>query len=96
MIDDANRELEQIAPENRHVSDVLAARVQIYRALKTWDLLQAVAKQLARREPDNPQWQEDWAYATRRVESIEVEGLILIAAAERHPEVAIFHYNLAC
>src|SRR4051812_13447381 len=37
-----------------------------------------------------------WAYATRRADSIEAARLILLQAAERLPNIAIFHYNLAC
>lgn len=37
---------EQIDPEVRHVPELLEVRVDIYHALKTWDLLQVVAKKL--------------------------------------------------
>ncbi len=40
--------------------------------------------------------QGTWAYATRRAESIEAAKLILLEALERHPEVTVVHYNLAC
>ena len=42
------------------------------------------------------QWTVDWAYATRRTDSIDAARLIVVNAIERQPEVAIFHYNLAC
>jgi len=41
-------------------------------------------------------WTVSWAYATRRVDSIESARMILVSALERLPDVAIFHYNLAC
>ena len=44
MFLDANAELEKIDPEVRHVPEVLAVRVQIYRALKKWELMQIVGK----------------------------------------------------
>ena len=93
---DANAELEEIDSEVRHVPAVLEVRVQIYRALEKWELMQAVAKQLALHDPQEPQWTALWAYATRRADSIEHARIILVNAIERLPNVAIFHYNLAC
>ena len=93
---DANEELEQIDPEKRDATEVLALRAQIYSALKKWDLMQTVARSLALRDPDNVQWTVLWAYATRRADSINAARLILLEAVERLPDVAIFHYNLAC
>jgi tetratricopeptide (TPR) repeat protein len=37
-----------------------------------------------------------WAYATRRADCLDAARLILVNAVERLPDVAIFHYNLAC
>jgi hypothetical protein len=96
MFAEANEELELVTAEVRDASEVLAIRVEIYRSLKRWELLQVVAKQLALREPDEPRWQVDWAYATRRADRIKAARLILVNAVERQPDVAIFHYNLAC
>ena len=93
---DANEELEQIEPEKRDATEVLALRVQIYSALKKWELMQTVARSLALRDPDNVQWTVLWAYATRRADSINAARLILLEAVERIPGAAIFHYNLAC
>ena len=93
---DANAELEEIDPEVRHVPEVLEVRVGIYRALQKWELMQVVAKALAIHDPDEPQWTVSWAYATRRADSIEQARIILVNAVERIPNVAIFHYNLAC
>jgi tetratricopeptide (TPR) repeat protein len=93
---DANAELEEIDPEVRHVPEVLEVRVQIYRALEKWELMQTVSKALAIHDPDEPQWTASWAYATRRADSIEHARIILVNAIERLPNVAIFHYNLAC
>ncbi len=93
---DANAELEEIDPEVRHVPEVLEVRVEIFRALEKWELMQTVAKALAIHDPDEPQWTVLWAFATRRADSIEHARIILVNAIERRPNVAIFHYNLAC
>ena len=71
-------------------------RVQIYGALKKWELMQTVAKKLAQYDPDKAEWTADWAYATRRADCIEAARLILLEAVERLPNEAVFHYNLAC
>jgi hypothetical protein len=50
----------------RHLPEVLAVRIQVYAALKKWELMQTVAKRTALYDPDKPQWTASWAYATRR------------------------------
>jgi tetratricopeptide (TPR) repeat protein len=58
--------------------------------------MQTVTHMMALHEPEEVDWTAAWAYATRRAESIEAARFILINAVERMPNVAIFHYNLAC
>ena len=93
---EANGELEEINADFRHLPEVLAIRLQIYRALEKWDLMQVVARALARQEPENVHWAVSWAYATRRAESIGAAKAILLEAVEQYPVEAILHYNLAC
>jgi lipopolysaccharide biosynthesis regulator YciM len=93
---DANEELEHLDPEHRILPAVVALRVEIYRALKKWDLMQTVAKMMALHEPNEAQWTVAWAYATRRADCLDAARLILVNAVDRQPDVAIFHYNLAC
>lgn len=93
---DANEELENIDPEVRHVPEVLAVRVGIYRALEKWELMQTVARKLAQYDPDDPEWTVEWAFATRRAKSLDAARLILENAIARLPHVAVFHFNLAC
>jgi len=93
---DANEELEQIDPDVRHVPEVLEQRVRIYFALKKWELLYTVASRLVEFNPDEPSWRVSLAYATRRTESIVAAKDVLIEGLSRTPEIAVFHYNLAC
>ena len=93
---DANEELECIDPEVRHVAEVLIVRLEIYRALKEWDLMQTVAARLAAHDPEEGQWAISLAYATRRAESIAAAKAVLVAAGEEHGGEALIHYNLAC
>jgi hypothetical protein len=93
---DANAELEEIDPEVRHVPEVLEVRLKIYRGLERWDLMQVVARNLARYDPDSVKWTTLWAFATRRAESMEAANAILLEAVERLPGAAVLHCNLAC
>lgn len=93
---DANDELERVTAELRHLPQVLVFRLEIYRALEKWELMQTVARRLANGEPENVQWWISWAYATRRADSIDAARLILVNAMELHSAAAVIHYNLAC
>ncbi len=93
---DANQELERIEPDLRHLPEVLAVRLEIYSALKKWELMQIVAAKLAKEDPDEVHWIVSLAYATRRAESIEAAREVLLQALDHHPQAAILHYNLAC
>jgi tetratricopeptide (TPR) repeat protein len=96
MFTDAAKELEKIDPFCRAIPEVLAVRVAIYHGLKKWDLLQIVAKKLAEFEAQNLNWIVSYAYATRRVESIDAAKEILLNAESRFPKEAVIKYNLAC
>jgi tetratricopeptide (TPR) repeat protein len=96
MFEEANAELEEIDPFCRHLPEVLAARVIIYRELKKWDLTVVVAQKLAEWNPNERGYFVDWAYATRRAESIHLAHAILTRGAELHPENGLIQFNLAC
>ena len=53
MFLDADGELERIDPFCRHLPEVLEVRVQIYSALKKWELVEVVAKKLADYDPED-------------------------------------------
>jgi tetratricopeptide (TPR) repeat protein len=93
---DANDELERVSAELRSLPQVLVFRLQIYRALKKWPAMQAVAKKLAISESKNPRWWIAWAEATREADCIADGRLILVNALEHHPESAEILYDLAC
>lgn len=96
MFIDADRELDCIDPDVRHLPDVLDVRVQIYRGAEKWGLMQAVSKKLAEYDPTSVEWTVNYAYAARRAESLEKAKAILLAAVERNAEPAVYHFNLAC
>jgi hypothetical protein len=47
-----------------------------------------VAQKLAEWNPNEPGYFIDWAYATRRAESIHLAHAILTRGAELHPDTA--------
>ena len=96
MFDEAKAELEKIDPLCRHLPEVLSARIPFYRALEKWDLMAIVAKKLTEWIPEQPGNFVDWAYATRRAESIHAAHAILTRAASLHPNDAMIQFNLAC
>ena len=93
---DAHEELEEIEPEMRHLSEVLALKVPIFQALEKWALMEVVAKELCIRQPDEPRWLLSLADAIRRGRSLQEGMQVLVQAAMRFPEEAILFYKLAC
>lgn len=96
MLVDADAELDRIDPFCRHLPEVLEVKVQIYSALKKWELVQVVAKSLWESDPDEPKWVAIWADALRQSEAVESAKSILLDAVEHHPTCALLHYRLAC
>src|SRR5215472_1734167 len=90
------RNFDQIDPFNRAAPEVLAARIEIYRGLQKWDLMQELAKRLSEFQPDEIQWMISLAYATRRADSIQAAKEILLNAESKFPKEPIIKYNLAC
>ena len=95
MFEEANAELEEIDPFCRHLPEVLSARLAIYHGLKKWELLAVVAKRLAEWNPKEPGFFIEFAYATRRAESIHAAHAILTRAAGLHPTDPTIQFNLA-
>jgi len=93
---EANAELEEIDAFCRHLPEVLKARVRVYDGLQKWDAMQIIAIKLMRWNPNLPHWFILAAYATRRAESLEKAGKILIEGEQRHPKDGTIQFNLAC
>jgi len=96
MLLEANAELEEIDPFNRAAPEVLALRIEIYRGLAKWELMQDLAKRLTDFQPGDVQWTISLAYATRRADSIHAAKKILLNAEPKFPKEATIKYNLAC
>jgi predicted Zn-dependent protease len=96
MIDDAWEELESLPPAQRGSDTVIELRIQIYQQLGKWESARVLAESMAKRNPENPNWWVDWAFALRREKSIHEARGVLWEAVQRHPGVPMITYNLAC
>src|SRR5215469_14488847 len=96
MFLEANAELDKIDPFNRAAPEVLALRIEIYRGLEQWELMQEIAKHLADFQPDDIQWTISLAYGTRRADSIEAAKKLLLDAEPKFPREPAIKYTLAC
>jgi len=97
LLDEASDELEMIEGDDRMSADVMRLRVDLYTQAKEWDLLLAVAKALARIDPDDEQGWISWAFALRELERVPEAQEVLLKAEPIHGQSsATLHYNLAC
>jgi len=96
LLEDAVSELESLSPEDRGRSSVLALRVEIYRTAGNWSLMEAVARELWKRHPDEPVYWTNLAWAVRRLDTLVAARDILVEAVERFPGDAMSHFNLGC
>ena len=93
---EANEEIESIEPELKTLSEVLAVRVDIFRALGKWELMEIVARQLCHQRPDEPGPFISLGYATRRAIGLQEALAVLATVANRFPTCAVILYNIAC
>src|SRR5262245_61448890 len=88
---EANSELERIDPYLRAAPEVLTLRVDIYRKLEKWELMEVVAKKLSEFDRYSAEWPLAWAEAASRARSVDAGRTILVDAVERFPMVAMVH-----
>jgi len=93
LLVDAREELDSI-DQNLDVVGML--RCDLFSRQSMWQEMRELAERLARSSPTDPQWWISWAYAVRRLESVDAAREILVEARKSHPKQAIIIYNLAC
>lgn len=96
MFVEAATELECLAPEARGHPAVLAYRYAIYSKLEQWTMAEVVARQMVKLPPEGPGWWLNWAYSTRRCQTIQEARQILLDAEKLHPQHATIQFNLGC
>ena len=92
---DADAELDLIGPQSRSLPGILYVRVQVYRCAKKWSLMLAASKELAELDSTHIEWTVNYAYATHRPGSLQGAKAVLLAALERDPKPAIYHFHPA-
>ena len=93
LLVDAEAELDEIDPK----LDVAAMlRCDLFSRQSRWQEMKELAEERVRHSPQNSQWWISWAYAVRRIESVDAAREILVEARESHPDEPIIVYNLAC
>jgi tetratricopeptide (TPR) repeat protein len=96
MYVEALNELESIEPEEKNNSTVLGLRLEIYRTAQNWKMMEVVASELKRRQPDDPDHWNNLAFSIRRKDSIKAARTLLLEALEKFPNDAMTRYNLGC
>jgi len=97
MFDEAAKEIETVALEDRFAPPVLQARVNLCMAAKQWEAAATIGQELARRAPDIEQGWIHCAYALRELGRVQEARDVLLQAEPRHGATsALLHYNLAC
>jgi len=74
----------------------MALRAAILSEAKQWRQLADLSKEMLTRDRSEPAWWIHYAYAIRRVESMEAAEKVLLEAASEHPGNATIQFNLGC
>jgi tetratricopeptide (TPR) repeat protein len=96
MPDDAWNELEDIEAKDRARPEVLKLRVEVCRALESWETMAEVSNQLRKIEPDEVGHPLNMSHAVRRFKGEAEAADILSLALRRYYDDALVRYNLAC
>ena len=96
MLAEAAAELDGIVGLDAQTSAVVSVRIAVLREQKNWPGVRDLARELARRDPDEAAVWITWAYATRRAESLAAAEKILQEAELHHPAEPTIQFNLGC
>ncbi len=96
MYAEADAELGKIDSSCPALSRVLALKLCSYAGMAKWELMAAVAENLAKHNPNDVQWAIWWAYSVGKGQAIEAAKAILIRALQIHPNDPRLHYALCC
>jgi hypothetical protein len=96
MAQEALGELEEIEAKDRARPEVMKVRVEVCRALESWEMMAEVSNHLRKIEPDDVGHPLNMSYAVRRFKG-EAEAAEILSLALRHYyDDALVRYNLAC
>lgn len=92
----AEEALAELAGITHGPPELLHLRVEILFSLKRWREAAEICLPMLKRDPDEPAWWIQAAYAVRRWQSLEAAEPILKNALHHHPDNLLIGYNLAC
>lgn len=75
---------------------MLGLRLEIYRTAQNWKMMEIVASELLKRQPNDPDHWNDLAFSIRRKDSIKAARTLLLEALEKFPNDATTRYKLSC
>ena len=93
MLDDAANELEEIPPVLKRSPEVVAIRVEIYRAASKWEEMAMLSRQLVKMRPDDSAAWLALAFAVRRAESPDAELAVLREEDKALPSCAAVNWD---
>lgn len=96
MPEDAIAELDDLPADSAELSPALHLKVDALFRLKNWTAAAEICLPMLEREPSDPGWWIQAAYAQRRASSIEEAEIILRSGLQGHPRNVLIRYNLAC
>ena len=96
MYEEARRELQQVNSFDCRCDTYIKAAMRLALADARWGDAAQFARTLIERQPNEPAFHVQLAYAVRRAESIEAARTILLEALKQFPKIAVIPFNLAC
>ncbi len=93
MPEDALAELDELAVESSFARHL---RVDALFRLGEWQAAADLCVPMTRKEPGDPSWWVQCAYATRRSRSLDAAEEVLSEALRHHPRHGLILYNFAC
>jgi predicted Zn-dependent protease len=97
LVEEAAAELELIPDQDALSDNVLEVAIDVYSMQQRWNSAVTAAQEYARRNPDEPKGWISWAFALRRLKSIQEAEAVLLEGEKRVGNTcALIHYNLAC
>lgn len=96
MPQDALAELDDLSGTAAEAAPVRHLRVDSLFRLQEWHAAAEICLPMLEREPADPAWWIQAAYAQRRARSVAEAEPILLAALRHHPQHSLILYNLAC
>jgi len=93
---EANEELEQITPTMRAHPLVLRVRWGVYAKAEKWEMAVEIARTMTKILPTNSWGWIHWAFSLHELRRTKEAKDVLLPVADRFPDEATIHYNLAC